>query len=164
MDRLIRYGERTRELGGSRTIGIVAKQMSHQPDNIFAGTQVVSLVEVRGPHHSLVLPRGAVGFVTRTPALEGENNLVRFPDGFEKTLEPSQLEVLKHFKDRLGDPALTGACLKRALEHLQKSQAGLEPVAPKKLLPEKIIAEARQELFEIRENILKLMDEFRRHG
>jgi predicted nucleotidyltransferase len=77
--------------------------MSHQPDNIFAGTQVVSLVEVRGPNHSLVHPRGAVGVVTRTPAVSGENYLVRFPDGFEKTLEPSQIEVLKHFKDRLGD-------------------------------------------------------------
>lgn len=77
--------------------------MSHQPDNIFAGTQVVSLVEVRGPNHSLVHPRGAVGVVTRTPAVEGENYLVRFPDGFEKTLEPSQIEVLKHFKDRLGE-------------------------------------------------------------
>jgi predicted nucleotidyltransferase len=77
--------------------------MSHQPDNIFAGTQVVSRVEVRGPNHSLVHPRGAVGVVTRTPAVPGENYLVRFPDGFEKTLEPSQIEVLKHFKDRLGD-------------------------------------------------------------
>ena len=77
--------------------------MSHQPDNIFAGTQVVSLVEVRGPNHSLVHPRGAVGVVTRTPAVDGENYLVRFPDGFEKTLEPSQIEVLKHFKDRLGE-------------------------------------------------------------
>ena len=77
--------------------------MSHQPDNIFAGTQVVSLVEVRGPNHSLVHPRGAVGVVTRTPAVEGENYLIRFPDGFEKTLEPSQIEVLKHFKDRLGE-------------------------------------------------------------
>ena len=77
--------------------------MSHQPHNIFAGTQVVSLVEVRGPNHSLVHPRGAVGVVTRTPAVAGENYLVRFPDGFEKTLEPSQLEVLKHFKDRLGE-------------------------------------------------------------
>jgi hypothetical protein len=65
--------------------------MSHQPDNIFAGTQVASLVEVRGPNHSLVHPRGAAGVVTRTPAVEGENYLVRFPDGFEKTLEPSQI-------------------------------------------------------------------------
>src|SRR3954447_15529089 len=77
--------------------------MSHQADNIFAGTQVVSLVEVRGPSNSLVHPRGAVGVVTRTPAVMGENYLIRFPDGFEKTLEPGQLEVLKHFKDRLGD-------------------------------------------------------------
>ena len=77
--------------------------MSHQPNNIFAGTQVVSLVEVRGPNRSLVHPRGAVGVVTRTPAVEGESFLIRFPDGFEKSLERSQIEVLKHFKDRLGE-------------------------------------------------------------
>lgn len=59
------------------------------------------------------------------------------------------------------DFAFTVACLKRALNHLHKSQAGLEAVAPKKLLPEKMVTEARQELFEIREGILKLMDEFR---
>ena len=57
--------------------------------------------------------------------------------------------------------AFTVACLKRALDHLHKAQAGLEAVAPKKLLPEKMIAEARKELFEIREGILRLMDEFR---
>jgi hypothetical protein len=59
------------------------------------------------------------------------------------------------------DPAFKVASLKRALDHLHKSQAGLEAVAPKKLLPEKMVAEARKELFEIREGILKLMDEFR---
>ena len=59
------------------------------------------------------------------------------------------------------DAGFTVACLKRALGHLHKSQAGLEAVAPKKLLPEKNIAAARKELFEIREGILKLMDEFR---
>jgi uncharacterized protein len=77
--------------------------MSHQPNNIFAGTQVVSLVEVHGTNDSLLHPRGAVGVVTRTPAVAGESFLVRFPDGFEKSLERSQIEVLKHFKDRLGD-------------------------------------------------------------
>src|SRR5438093_6842594 len=76
--------------------------MSHQPNNVFAGTQVVSLVEVRGPNNSLVHPRGAVGVVTRTPAVTGEKYLVRFPDGFEASFESAQLEVLKHFKDRLG--------------------------------------------------------------
>ena len=59
------------------------------------------------------------------------------------------------------DPSFIVACLKRALDHLHKSQAGLEAVAPKKILPEKMIVEARKELFEIREGILKLMDEFR---
>jgi hypothetical protein len=59
------------------------------------------------------------------------------------------------------DHAFTVAYLKRALGHLHKAQAGLEAVAPKKLLPNEMIAEARQELFAIREGILKLMDEFR---
>jgi hypothetical protein len=62
------------------------------------------------------------------------------------------------------DPAFTVAYLKRALDHLHKSQAGLEAVVPKKLLPETMIAEARQELFELRESILRLMDEFRRRA
>jgi hypothetical protein len=59
------------------------------------------------------------------------------------------------------DAAFTIASLKRALDHLYKSQAGLEAVAPKNLLPETMIAEARKELFETREGILRLMDEFR---
>ena len=59
------------------------------------------------------------------------------------------------------DAALTVAYLKRALDHLHKSQAGLEAVAPKKILPDTMVAEARKELFEIREGILRLMDEFR---
>ncbi len=77
--------------------------MSHQPDNIFAGTQVVSLVEVRGTNNSLVHPRGAVGVVTRTPTGDQKQFLVRFPDGFEASFTREKLEVLKHFKDRLGD-------------------------------------------------------------
>lgn len=61
------------------------------------------------------------------------------------------------------DAAFTVACLKRALDHLHKSQAGLEAVArkKKKLLPDKLVTAARKELFEIREGILQLMDEFR---
>ncbi|HWC58358.1 MAG TPA: hypothetical protein VHC44_01595 [Verrucomicrobiae bacterium] len=62
------------------------------------------------------------------------------------------------------DNSFTVACLKRALDHLHKSQAGLEAVAPKKLLPESMIVEARQELFQIREGILKIMDELRGRG
>lgn len=61
------------------------------------------------------------------------------------------------------DASFTVAYLKRALNHLHKSQAALERLAKRKrkLLPEKIILAARKELFEIRECILKLMDEFR---
>jgi hypothetical protein len=59
------------------------------------------------------------------------------------------------------DNSFTVACLKRALDHLHKAQAGLEGVAPKKLLPDEMVSEARTELFEIREGILQLMNEFR---
>jgi hypothetical protein len=59
------------------------------------------------------------------------------------------------------DDALTVAWLKRALNHLHKSQAALEAVAPKKIFPARTIANARKELFKIREGVLKLMDEFR---
>ena len=62
------------------------------------------------------------------------------------------------------EAAFTVANLKRALDRLHKCQAGLEAVASKKLLPETLIAAARQELFELRESILRLMDEFRGRG
>ncbi|HEV8492532.1 MAG TPA: nucleotidyltransferase domain-containing protein, partial [Candidatus Angelobacter sp.] len=38
---------------------------------------------------------------TRTPTGTDRHFLVRFPDGFEKSLTAEQLQVLKHFKDRL---------------------------------------------------------------
>jgi predicted nucleotidyltransferase len=76
--------------------------MADQADNISAGTQVVSRVEVRGTNNSLVHPRGAVGVVTRTPAGQEKHFLVRFPDGFEFSMQRDQMEVLKHFKARLG--------------------------------------------------------------
>jgi len=61
----------------------------------------------------------------------------------------------------LDDPGFIVACLKRALSHLHKSQAGLESAAAKKRLPARMTNAARKELFEIREGILKLMDEYR---
>jgi hypothetical protein len=54
------------------------------------------------------------------------------------------------------------ACLKRALNHLHTTQAALEKVAPKDLLPPDLLENTRTELFEIREEILRLMDEFRK--
>jgi hypothetical protein len=59
------------------------------------------------------------------------------------------------------DAAFAVAYLKRALGHLHKAQAGLEAVAPKNLLPNEMIAEAREELFAIRGGILELMNQFR---
>src|SRR6266516_276725 len=88
-------------LASNTVVGYLSLAMSHQPDNIFAGTQVVSLVEVRGTNNSLVHPRGAVGVVTRTPTGDQKQFLVRFPDGFEASLTREQLNVLKRFKDRL---------------------------------------------------------------
>jgi hypothetical protein len=82
---------------------ILDTAMSHQPENIAAGTQVVSLVEVRGTYNSLVHPRGAVGVVTRTPTGDQNEFLVRFPDGFEASLAREKLDVLRHFKDRMTD-------------------------------------------------------------
>lgn len=59
------------------------------------------------------------------------------------------------------DGAFTVALLKRALGHLHQAQAGLEAAHLKRLLPERLVAAARQDLFEIRAGILALMDEFR---
>ena len=59
------------------------------------------------------------------------------------------------------DSAFTVAYLKRAPAHLYKAQAGLEAVAPKNLLPNEMIGEAREEIFHIREQILELMNRFR---
>ena len=59
------------------------------------------------------------------------------------------------------EPAMMVAYLKRALDFLHQAVAGLEAVATKKLLPAPMITEARQEIFDIREGILGLMDEFR---
>jgi hypothetical protein len=58
--------------------------------------------------------------------------------------------------------AFAVACLKRALNHLHKAQAGLEAVVPKNLLPNELVTETRRQLFEIRENILEIMERFRR--
>ena len=75
--------------------------MSHQPDNIHAGSQVVVLIPLRGSNDAVVHPRGAVGVVTRTPCGTELHFFVRFPDGFEASVVRQELEVLQHFKDRL---------------------------------------------------------------
>ena len=61
------------------------------------------------------------------------------------------------------DNAFTVACLKRALDHLHKAQAGREAVTPKQLLPDDLVTQTRRQLFEIRENLLELMKRFRQN-
>jgi hypothetical protein len=62
------------------------------------------------------------------------------------------------------DAAFTVAYLKRALDHLHRSQGALEKVRAAKSLPTDLIDGARRQLFELREAILGLMDEFRGRG
>jgi hypothetical protein len=70
------------------------------------------------------------------------------------------LDGLAYGRD-LREGAFVVAYLKRALNHLHGAQAALERVAPKKLLPAETVATTRAELFAIREEILRLMEEFR---
>lgn len=65
--------------------------MADQADNLSAGTQVVSRVELRGTNNSPVHPRGAMGLVARTPTDEGKGFLVRFPDRVEPLQWPTGL-------------------------------------------------------------------------
>lgn len=60
-----------------------------------------------GAHDAIVHPRGAVGFVTRTPCGTEKHFLVRFPDGLEASLLREELESLKQFKDRESASATT---------------------------------------------------------
>jgi hypothetical protein len=92
----------------------------------------------------------------------GDNDLVQFVSEFQITgakLAGALGGIARggDFQDR----SFIVACLKRALDHLHKAQAGLEAVAPKNLLPDSAVIQARKELFEIREAILRLMDDFR---
>ena len=71
------------------------------------------------------------------------------------------LDSLAYGRDT-NDGAFIVAYLKRALSHLHAAQAALESVAPKKILSAKTISTTCGELFAIREEILHLMQEFRR--
>lgn len=71
------------------------------------------------------------------------------------------LDSLAYGRDHR-EGAFVVAYLKRALSHLHAAQAALEKVASKNLLPTETVATTRAELFAIREEILMLMEEFRR--
>jgi predicted nucleotidyltransferase len=62
------------------------------------GTQVVALVEVRGPAGSAVHPRGAVGVVVQSPSDYWHSYRVRFPDGHEASFRRQDLAVLSQYQ------------------------------------------------------------------
>jgi hypothetical protein len=70
------------------------------------------------------------------------------------------LDSLAYGRDH-HDPAFIVAYLKRALGYLQKAQARLENVIQKKLLSEDLTSWLKKEFFGLREEILRLMNEFR---
>jgi len=63
----------------------------------------------------------------------------------------------------LQDGAFVVATLKRALSHLHKAQEALAAVVAGRLLPPQLCESTRMEFFTVREEILRLMQEFRRH-
>jgi hypothetical protein len=103
-----------------------------------------------------VTDRGVAGGVNESPELQ-------------KLMEEYQMTVGRlagalnslGFGRHLRDGAMVVATLKRALSHLHNTQNALELVAQRELLPPPSCDVHRRELFEIREEILRLMDEFR---
>jgi predicted nucleotidyltransferase len=69
-----------------------------------AGTQVVSLVEVRAAHGRPVHPRGAVGIIVAPPADPWHRYRVRFADGFEAALRQADLRLVRDSTDAPADP------------------------------------------------------------
>ena len=68
---------------------------------------------------------------------------------------------LKPLDPSLDDPAHNVARMKRGLTHLHTAQAALVKVADKKLLPAEDLDRTWTELFSLREEMLRLMEEFR---
>jgi len=73
---------------------ILDEGMSHQSNNICAGTQVASPGEVHDTTNSLVHPLGAVGVVTRTVTGDQNQFLARFPGGFKSSLTREQRRII----------------------------------------------------------------------
>lgn len=68
------------------------------------GTQVVALVEARGPDGKAAHPRGAVGVIVRAPADYWHSYRVRFPDGFESPFKRQEVSILSQFQQgAIGD-------------------------------------------------------------
>ena len=113
------------------------------------------------------------GYICHPLALRALEGSVALWDKFEELgLDKSQDDDLCRAKlagaldglaygRQLSEGAFIVACLKRALSHLHTAQSALENVTARNLLPREVLASTRAEFFAIREEILRLMTEFR---
>ena len=87
----------------------MTERVHHHPELIFsAGTQVVSLVEVRVEGGRVAHPRGTVGIVLKAPRDLDHVYWVRFLDGLEAPLKPSDVMLLAQFKEgKIGDSTIS---------------------------------------------------------
>lgn len=82
----------------------MAQPVHYHPNLIFSpGTQVVALRDIVGPNGRTLHPRGAVGVVVKSPVDLQHHYRIRFPDGYEESLPPSDLALLaKHKEGAIG--------------------------------------------------------------
>jgi predicted nucleotidyltransferase len=75
-------------------------RVHHPPHLIYSvGTQVVTLIDLVGPNGRTQHPRGSVGVVVKSPPDLEHAYRVRFLDGVEESLRPSQLTMLARHKE-----------------------------------------------------------------
>lgn len=76
------------------------KRVHYHSNLIFSvGTQVVILRDIVGENGRTLHPRGSVGVVVKAPRDLDHSYRVRFLDGVEETLKPSELTPLAKFKE-----------------------------------------------------------------
>jgi predicted nucleotidyltransferase len=87
----------------------MTKRVHDPPHLIFpVGTQVVTLRDVIAPNGRISHPRGSVGVVVKAPRDLDHVYRVRFLDGVEEPLTPSELMLLaKHKESEIGDTSVT---------------------------------------------------------
>ncbi len=80
-------------------------RVHYHPNLIFSvGTQIVTLVDIPSAAGLVLHPRGTVGVIVKAPTDHEHSYRVRFPDGFEAPLKPSEVTMLAKFKEgEIGD-------------------------------------------------------------
>jgi hypothetical protein len=121
------------------------------------------------PHHPLCdrVSRGTVALMRKLKELgleaqgdEGDMADLVFEYQMTGAKLAGALNSLGYGRDIIDGPFIV-ACLKRGLGHLHAAQAALEKVSSASQFPVETVAMLRTEFFEVREEILRLMEEFR---